>query len=428
MTIVYNPFTDNLDYRGASGGGGGITSVDGQASLVAPTTTVTTVGTVATVENRAWESQYVVDPSTTPGQRGTFSTIQAALDQAVLDGMLANSPRKIILRATSFVEDLVIPPGAMLYGSTFCNPTGGGLVPAFPRIVGVHTFSGIGFVGFNNILFVNATIFDTFTGALSLVYADNCTFSGLSGFHFTGEGCLLNCTDCTFLVSGPAATFDLSGALALRNCTSTVSSTIMTTINVRITMISCQGFGNIELGIGSELAAYQCRFLNNTMAFCITGAGGFGSLLQDVIFTNGSGVANTTGPWVMENCSSTTGLVYETGTVVYTNSISGVTQQGSTIRSISVNGNYTIFLQDHYVGVDTSGGPITINLPSGASASAQQNQCFIIKDETGNAAANPISVTSSGGTLTIDGATTRTINSNYGSITVKFDGTNYFII
>ena len=52
VRIVYNPFTDNLDYEGGNNGTI-ITAVNGQSSLTAPTITVTTNTGVATVENRA---------------------------------------------------------------------------------------------------------------------------------------------------------------------------------------------------------------------------------------------------------------------------------------------------------------------------------------------------------------------------------------
>lgn len=34
MTIVYNPFTDNLDYKGSSGGGGGVTTITGDTGSI----------------------------------------------------------------------------------------------------------------------------------------------------------------------------------------------------------------------------------------------------------------------------------------------------------------------------------------------------------------------------------------------------------
>lgn len=84
---------------------------------------------------------------------------------------------------------------------------------------------------------------------------------------------------------------------------------------------------------------------------------------------------------------------------------------------------YNILTTDYIVEVDTSSAR-TIRLPNAPTT----GQVFIIKDVTGSAGANNISLTTVGGAVTIDGATTQTMNVNYGSITVFFSGTAYFII
>lgn len=50
---------------------------------------------------------------------------------------------------------------------------------------------------------------------------------------------------------------------------------------------------------------------------------------------------------------------------------------------------------------------------------------FIVKDIDGDAAINPITITAS---TTIDGAAAATINSNYGSLTFVFNGTEWNIV
>ena len=52
---------------------------------------------------------------------------------------------------------------------------------------------------------------------------------------------------------------------------------------------------------------------------------------------------------------------------------------------------------------------------------------FIIKDGAGVAAINPITITATGGVL-IDGAASALINTNYGSITLIFNGTQWNIV
>lgn len=84
---------------------------------------------------------------------------------------------------------------------------------------------------------------------------------------------------------------------------------------------------------------------------------------------------------------------------------------------------YNILTTDYIVSVDTSSAR-TIRLPNSPST----GQVFIIKDVTGSALTNNISLTTVGGVVTIDGTTTQTMNVNYGSATVYFNGTSYFII
>jgi hypothetical protein len=72
---------------------------------------------------------------------------------------------------------------------------------------------------------------------------------------------------------------------------------------------------------------------------------------------------------------------------------------------------YTILPTDYLILVDTSGGAVT--LQAGA-ASARGSREVTIKDSTGNAAANNISILRAGAD-TIDGLTTYPIASNFGA-------------
>lgn len=71
--------------------------------------------------------------------------------------------------------------------------------------------------------------------------------------------------------------------------------------------------------------------------------------------------------------------------------------------------------------VDTSGGAATITLPAPASTD------FVRIKDNGNAEANNITINPNAAE-TIDGAASNVISSNYGSITLASDGTNWFIL
>ena len=84
---------------------------------------------------------------------------------------------------------------------------------------------------------------------------------------------------------------------------------------------------------------------------------------------------------------------------------------------------YTALDSDYFISVTTTAAARTINLPNAPTT----GKSYIIKDRTGNAAANPITITTVGGVVLIDGATSYNMNSNYGSIGVMFNGSSYEI-
>lgn len=82
---------------------------------------------------------------------------------------------------------------------------------------------------------------------------------------------------------------------------------------------------------------------------------------------------------------------------------------------------YTVLTADKYLSCDVSLGVLTISLPNAPTT----GRVIRIKDLAGNAGTNNISVTTVGGVVTIDGATTYTMNTDYQSISVIFNGTSY---
>lgn len=84
---------------------------------------------------------------------------------------------------------------------------------------------------------------------------------------------------------------------------------------------------------------------------------------------------------------------------------------------------YTTTTKEEVVGIDTNSASVTVTLDS--TSAGDQGHKIIIKDEGGNAGTNGITIDTAG-TETIDGASSTSITSNFGSITVYSDGTNWY--
>ena len=95
-----------------------------------------------------------------------------------------------------------------------------------------------------------------------------------------------------------------------------------------------------------------------------------------------------------------------------------------TVKYTSVNHGaspYVVLSTDYYLGVDTSGGVVTLNFPNAPAT----GRVFVVKDKTGTSAASNITVTTVGGVVTIDGSTSFTISTNYQAINLIFNGISY---
>ncbi|MCP3685475.1 MAG: LamG domain-containing protein [bacterium] len=87
---------------------------------------------------------------------------------------------------------------------------------------------------------------------------------------------------------------------------------------------------------------------------------------------------------------------------------------------------YSVAVDDQLLHVTyTSTGAVTVTIPS---ALVSKEISFIAKDATGNSGTAGREVTiATEGSETIDGSSTYVIDTNYGSVTIYSDGTNYFV-
>lgn len=147
----------------------------------------------------------------------------------------------------------------------------------------------------------------------------------------------------------------------------------------------------------------------------------------DVIWDNSTaGVATARCVWSTNIAGTISEVMNLRGSALEVKTVTKMTGGWATnVTETAVSANVTN--AEIIIGVTDTSMARTITLPSTGNFDGQM---YIIKDQSGAAATNNISVTVDGGVKTIDGATTQKINSNYGSMTVYWDNTagNYFII
>ena len=97
---------------------------------------------------------------------------------------------------------------------------------------------------------------------------------------------------------------------------------------------------------------------------------------------------------------------------------------GQMAKRTATSTSYTALQTDYIIGVTSTAAARTITLPAAATVGA--GWTYIIKDESGGAGTNNI-IVDGNGAETIDGAATQAINTNYGSMNLYCDGSNWFI-
>jgi hypothetical protein len=130
-------------------------------------------------------------------------------------------------------------------------------------------------------------------------------------------------------------------------------------------------------------------------------SGGIGGNGNDIITINGSGPPGPPGPQGPQGIQGPPG---SPGLVPLTN----VTTPA-----------YLVPLTDYTIAVNVA-APSSVVLPV-----APLGTVFIVKDSSGNASNNTITI---GASSTIDGSADATINTNYGSVTFIFNGTEWNIV
>lgn len=148
---------------------------------------------------------------------------------------------------------------------------------------------------------------------------------------------------------------------------------------------------------------------NPAFALDVTGSGNFSDSLLVGTMEDGAASDNVV---VWDNSSKLLKKIPQSGL-------------GSTINRHAVSdANYTATSSNYLIAYVSISTGRTVTLPA---ASSMTNKTIIIKDESGSAGTHNITIDGFG-SETIDGSTTKVISSNFGSITMYSNGSDWFTI
>ena len=195
------------------------------------------------------------------------------------------------------------------------------------------------------------------------------------------------------------------------------------------------GVTTITGDTGGALTGSNITFTGGTTGLTFNGAGTTETLGGVLAVSNGgTGVATMTTAYAPIVAGTTpTGAVQVASTGLSTSGFVLTSNGASAIPSFkdipapvlnitsvtNAMSPYTVSGTDQFLAVDTTGGAVTIFLPS---VSTTIGRVLYIKDTEGTAATNNITLTSVGFAVLIDGGTSFVMNTNRESVSTVFSG------
>jgi hypothetical protein len=418
-------------------------------------------GASITIEDRSWLTSFVVDPSTTQGTRGTFSTIQAAITAAV-------AGQNIYIRPGNYVENLTMKAGVDLFAETGAGFTD--IVQIRGTITctydGRASISGCQLISGDSdgilVSGANATVLTVINCKLSQaasvathyslvcsaaaaeVYFFACFGStNVNGAWFNVSAGLVSVNNVGFSNNGGSTVQNLisNGNFKLFGCSIGTDNTVGTGFTVSggsLTAISSNISGQVVSTGTGRLSISESRIFTPN-AIALTAGGSQSQECFNSVITAGTASAISVGSTLqLTNCtvnSNNTNAITGSGTLSYggsvfygSSSLINTTTQVPYVHTndavqIKVPGAYpyTTIPQDNVILVDSSAARTIIPL-----ASPTAGQMHRIKDSTGSAGTNNITITPSG--HTIDGAVSKVINISFGSVDIVYSGTEWKIL
>lgn len=434
---AYNPITGNLDRIGQGGGGGGNITISGDSgpplnadtfSIVgqdagsAPMVTVDTSTGDVVIANNGWETPYVVDTSVVTGLKGTFSTIQSALDAAVVDGMTYTNPKLILLRNAAYTENLTIPGGAYFRGCAIMGGPSQYIIPV--SITGNHTLPDVSTFYSNGVLWIT-TSGDMFNGGATvcIVQTLNSIFECLAGKFFTIGGTFgLECFTTQFIGDGGN-----TEQLTFNNIANFFDCDLGSTLTSSTTIpryYNCTSVGAHNLSTGT-LFAFDTQFTaGNANQANIVQTAGQPMVLSNCNFANNNPTYAIDSPIQAQivNCFTQTNLGSLQGLLSPASTTGQVMSTiGNVLNGIRTDIDVITSGWEAYLGVTDTTAPRAITI----RPSWKDYQLYVV-DESGTAGTNNITIDVSGGGL-INGSASLVISSNFGAYLLHQINTTDFI-
>jgi hypothetical protein len=177
--------------------------------------------------------------------------------------------------------------------------------------------------------------------------------------------------------------------------------------------------GNIVAGTGNINATAGSMSAGTSVSAGTTVTAGTGLTVS--AFGAGSVVSSTIG--VFSSVNGTAGQVLTSNGAGVAPSFQAAGGGGGSLTYTATSTSpYVVLGTDDYIGV-TAAGAFSVELPNAPAT----GRYFVVKDTGGTAGTDNITVTTVGGAVTIDGATTFVMNTDYQSAEFIFNGTSYEI-
>jgi len=224
------------------------------------------------------------------------------------------------------------------------------------------------------------------------------------------------------IVSGNLSTSDASSVINVPRVSNATNNAVLTNVGGDANTLTCESnltFDGTTLSITGELTASTGVSASYFM--------GDGSRLTGITAgTSGGGIFTEINGAAAYTTSSIN--IGSTDTPSHPLAVIGISQlSGGVIhKRVAKTGDYTVSTGDYYVGVDTTGGAVTLTLP--AAGAALDGQTWIVKDEGGNASSNNITITGSAHSNTIEGTNQIVLESPYAAISLYCNGINKFFV